>query len=230
MTPCDEIRLNLGGYVLGGLTAEESAWVDEHLRDCAACRAELAELADLPELLALVAEAPPAPPESLRERVVAAAPRRRAPRRRVALLAAAALGVGVLIAVAALPALLRGGQQPETVATLEMTSGEGFDAWGSARLASVGDTLHVELALEALPQLGDDEVYEAWLSVPGSEEPLNIGRFEPQPDGTAAVTLIAQGSLDDYAGVWVTAEPDTVSPSREGPTVVRASFDELEET
>ena len=34
--------------------------------------------------------------------------------------------------------------------------------------------------------------------------------------------LTAPGSLEDYRGLWVTAEPDRRDPAHEGPTVVRA--------
>jgi anti-sigma factor RsiW len=49
---CDEIRLSLGSYVLGALTAEETEQVRSHLAACAVCQVEHQELAGLPRMLA----------------------------------------------------------------------------------------------------------------------------------------------------------------------------------
>ena len=116
MKTCDEIRPQLGAYVLGGLEPEEEREVREHLAHCPDCAREYAELAELPAKLDLI-EAPdealqrPAPTleESIldthaRERRArrehAARERRAAPKRgrrlgRDPLVPAAAGGVGV---------------------------------------------------------------------------------------------------------------------------------------
>ena len=116
MKTCDEIRPQLGAYVLGGLEPEEEREVREHLAHCPDCAREYAELAELPAKLDLI-EAPdealqrPAPTleESIldnhaRERRArrehAARERRAAPKRgrrlgREPLVPAAAGGVGV---------------------------------------------------------------------------------------------------------------------------------------
>jgi anti-sigma-K factor RskA len=57
MTGCDNIRPQLGAYVLGGLEPEEAAEVREHLARCPDCAREHAELAELPAKLNLI-EAP----------------------------------------------------------------------------------------------------------------------------------------------------------------------------
>ncbi|GAA4943271.1 anti-sigma factor family protein [Actinoplanes utahensis] len=41
----------LGGYLLGGLDEADTEKLDEHLHDCAECRAELDRLAPVPEML-----------------------------------------------------------------------------------------------------------------------------------------------------------------------------------
>jgi anti-sigma factor RsiW len=51
MTTCDETRISLGVYLVGAIDPAERAAVDEHLRNCARCRAELADLAMLPAIL-----------------------------------------------------------------------------------------------------------------------------------------------------------------------------------
>lgn len=47
----EQLRIDLGAYVLGGLTAEETRVLEAHLAACAACRAELASIETLPALL-----------------------------------------------------------------------------------------------------------------------------------------------------------------------------------
>ncbi|MEV7323229.1 zf-HC2 domain-containing protein [Streptomyces sp. NPDC093970] len=54
---CDDLRLALGGYVLGTLPPAETERVRDHLAGCAECRAEQAQLAGLPALLATVTAA-----------------------------------------------------------------------------------------------------------------------------------------------------------------------------
>ncbi|GLX10248.1 zf-HC2 domain-containing protein [Microbispora sp. NBRC 16548] len=72
---CEEVRISLGAYVLGALDAEETAEVEAHLENCAACRAELAELSGLPPLLARVSaediERAAAPPRAVLDGVFA---------------------------------------------------------------------------------------------------------------------------------------------------------------
>lgn len=47
----ERIRVDLGAYVLGALSAQERQEVEGHLADCAVCRAELAGIETLPALL-----------------------------------------------------------------------------------------------------------------------------------------------------------------------------------
>lgn len=53
---CEEIRLELGVYVLGAIGAADRSAVRAHLACCADCRDALAELAGLPGLLSRVSE------------------------------------------------------------------------------------------------------------------------------------------------------------------------------
>ncbi|MEV6763968.1 zf-HC2 domain-containing protein [Streptomyces sp. NPDC051105] len=56
-TEHDDLRLALGGYVLGTLPSAEIEQVRVHLAECDECRAEHARLSGLPALLATVTEA-----------------------------------------------------------------------------------------------------------------------------------------------------------------------------
>jgi len=51
---CREVRQLLGVYVVGAIDPAERTVVDEHLRECQACRDELAGLAGLPAMLSRV--------------------------------------------------------------------------------------------------------------------------------------------------------------------------------
>ena len=62
MSTHDELRRDLGVYVLGALDREARDRLDRHLATCAACREELARLAVLPGLLGHLRDLPAADP------------------------------------------------------------------------------------------------------------------------------------------------------------------------
>jgi putative zinc finger protein len=110
---CREWREQLGAYVLGQLSDDETAAVRAHIEGCAACRAEAESLAPLAELLSIADPAQlgaaPAPPVELGDRIAARISRegrtkkQRRRRRRFAIgfsgAAAAAAAAAVLFAV-----------------------------------------------------------------------------------------------------------------------------------
>ena len=51
---CDPMQIDIGGYVLGALSAAETDAVRAHLADCPDCRREHDQLVGLPDLLATV--------------------------------------------------------------------------------------------------------------------------------------------------------------------------------
>ena len=225
---CGHLRTDLGGYVLGGLTAEETRAVEAHLRTCEDCRAELRELRDLPGLMALAREPSSEAPDLLRARVLAALPPRR-PRRRTLWAVAAALGLGAVAGALGAPGWLsdRGPESPspESVpasAVVEVIPGEGFSASGRMTVQTVEGRTHVSLDLQGLEDLPQGAVYEAWLSRPDRDEPVSIGQFAADHAGSASVRLWADGPTSEYDSMWVTAEPDADDPSHDGPTVARA--------
>lgn len=215
MTDC-ELQHELGGYVLGGLEHAEAARVTDHLRRCATCRDHHAEIATTPDLLALAASAPPALPPHVRDRVVAGTARHRLRRRWTAIAAVAA-------GVAALAGGLVGwlvAPEPAPRIAVPLEAQEPFDVTGWVRLQVGDEELRVELELIGLEPLEEPEVYEAWLYT-ADERILSIGQL-PSAADAVTVELSAPGSLSDYRGLWVTAEPDLRDPAHEGPTVVRA--------
>jgi hypothetical protein len=207
MTACDHVRLELGGYVLGGLEPEEEAAVREHLATCAQCAAEHASLTGLPRLLALaapMAEAgPPAP--ALEERVldaIAGERPRRAPlarrlwRPRVLVPAAAALAVAVLALVIA----LGGGEerQPGFEVALQPVAGE--TASGRAVLASADAGIKMQLWVRGLPH-DPGIVYEVQCDAPGWT--ASAGTFRADAHGRAYVELNTAARRGEYDAIRV---------------------------
>jgi len=212
---CEQVRHHLGGYVLGGLSVAEQADTRAHLQRCRDCRDDLAQLEGLPRLLDLVAQEPAQPPSSLRDRVVAAAPRARS-KRWLAVAAAAALVIAVAAALSGGPA-----EAPPTGSlVLALRASEGFTANGTAAFQTTGDRLRVDIVLEGVEALERGATYEAWLAEP-ERGLVSLGRFRPDISGRAEVGFTAQAPLSRYSWLWVTAEPDARDPAHDGPTVVR---------
>ena len=67
----EHVQLQLGLYVLGGLSSVETEVVEEHLASCAECRTECAELSEVPAFLSLLTR------EDLRSLAEEFAPRKR---------------------------------------------------------------------------------------------------------------------------------------------------------
>ena len=105
----DDLRRELGVYVLGSLPPSERSRVEHHLAECASCRDEVASLAALPALLgrltATEAGSQPPPFSALAQRI--GTQQRRVRRRERALVAVAAAAVLLAVAVVATPLLLQ---------------------------------------------------------------------------------------------------------------------------
>lgn len=140
----EEIRRDLGVYVLGALEPEHRDRLEGHLAECSLCREELAELAVLPTLLARVGQPPAAAagdPPAFEPIVARLAALRRRERRRQWTLAAAAVLAGVVAAVSIVAGLPSGsgagvaylGEDAGVTATLEERG------WGMAMHLDVRD-------------------------------------------------------------------------------------------
>lgn len=235
MTRCDDTRLLLGSYAIGGLEDGETVHVEEHLRTCAGCQAAYGELASLPALLSMVdpGKAVAAGPSPLLEdsvladfaaqRGVPAEARRKSrrrpafggPRWRVALpsglVGAAATLVILTVAGVFSPQTVRGGE-----VALTPPSGVGG---ASAQVRLAGTTAGTEVELEAkLPPLPGGEVYELWF-VRGAGR-VSAGTFTVDADGRADVRLATAARAGTYERLGITREPDGLDPARNGPSVV----------
>ena len=176
--PHEQIRLSLGGYVLGALTPAERDVVDAHLADCPECVAELDSMTTLPlfldlvtgEEVALMGAGSPAPDDALVERVVAAAlaERRTAKRRRW------------LAAVAAAVVLVAG----SSVTGVALSSGRSTPSAHSVTFDATDPTTHAWAQIAVQQKLWGASLSLKLTGVPSGEhcKLVAVGR-----DGTSDV-------------------------------------------
>lgn len=154
----DDLRLLLGGYVLGGLSAEDRAALEEHLADCAECRDELTTFSPIPGLLGRAPAHHSTSTPDVLPGLLAEVRRERATRRRRTVLAGLAAAVALLVAggiatwgLASEPA--PSGEEPSAV--LALVAARSIDAEGSLALLdrAWGTAMHLEA--EGLPKHGD---------------------------------------------------------------------------
>ncbi|MEU5948599.1 zf-HC2 domain-containing protein [Micromonospora sp. NPDC047465] len=186
----DAMRLQLGAYVLGGLSAADRAAVEAHLASCVACRDELSSFAVVPALLARARDtvrdsAAAEPPPALLPRLVDAVRaerstvRRRARRLRLATaLTAAAAAVALVLSGVALR-----GPSPDRAPTTPMTAAQGFTASGNAELEARPWGTAIVLDLWQLPR---DGRFVAWaVAADGRRE--QAATWGSTPNGRARV-------------------------------------------
>jgi Anti-sigma-K factor rskA/Putative zinc-finger len=236
MTRCDDLRLALGSYALGGLDPDQAAEVERHLNGCDACRTAYERLARLPALLDLVepSQSPREHPSAPLEDAVLAgfrdargerpAPRRtrrrfRLPQLRVALPSAL---VGAVLAVAALAIGGALSQAPEPVTTVTLRPPAGAaNMSATARLTSGAAGTEVELDARLAP-LRAGEVYELWF---GREDGrVSAGTFTVDRDGRARLRLSAAARTGEHDQIGITREPDGLDPAGNGPAVVTGTL------
>jgi anti-sigma-K factor RskA len=204
-------------YVLSALELQEVERYREHLDGCAACSAEVARLQPVADSLATSVPHVVASQE-LRARVMAsvraeaellhaagAAADRPEParahwriRRPQFLIAAVAMGVGLLIGVAVIDT---GSQAPGThVTSAQLTS---LPLGAKAVLRQTGS--HAELVVSGVSQPPRGKIYELWLARAGAAPQPTSALFGVTNAGDASVNV--PGDLSGVHQVMVTAEP-----------------------
>jgi anti-sigma-K factor RskA len=215
-----EFSESLGAYALGALTEEESARLREHLASCRECRAELEWLraavdampASVPqvqpppelkarvmqivdaeaELLQAAGEAADRPEPTARRRWWPSIPSWRPSVVLVSAAAAAALIVGIVLAVS-------GGVTPTTRTISAQVSGPARVAGARASLRVRGP--HAELVVSRLPAPAANHVDELWVQR-GSGAPVPAGTFVVQSGSVVVAHTVRRGDQ-----VLVTVEP-----------------------
>jgi hypothetical protein len=198
MSSCEQIRTELGGYVLGGLEADELEAVEAHASSCRRCRDELDELTETSRLLGKLPTAARPAPADLKQRVLREHRRARTPR---TLLIAAAILLAAL-AGAGMTSLLDRPAPPETVLTLRGLDPAGVSGW--AELRQVPNGVQIDLDLDDLHP-GGKGYYHGWLH--RGDLRVSAGTFVGTEDQEAQVQLLCGGQLEDYDRLTVTWHP-----------------------
>ena len=232
MTEDLTLHHDLGGYLLGSLTAGERDRFERHLESCELCRAELGELREPARLLSLPTPTVP-PPFDLKDRTFAAIEAEAAPplvlpvpRKRSWLRVAAvtATTAAVVVAFLAGTQLDRPGGTVEVATVLAAPGGGRGQAQVEVRKTGIGRVVRFES--DTLPILPKSEYYELWFVGPGDTRArpnrISAGTFHPDEQGRSSVQFAAAVDPAKYPVLSVTAEPGDGNPERTGPEVLRS--------
>src|SRR5829696_5607292 len=222
---CEEVRLSLGGFVLGGLESTEAAEVQRHLALCPGCQNELKAFERITQALEA---APPSidPPSHLKDEILSQVraeklsssdqetsslseelPSRaelRFRNLRLVLSGAAAVAVVALVTLGVF-----GLQTSSSVATIHLIpTEEEENYWGVAELhPQPSGNQQVELELNNLDEPRPDSFYEMWFV--SGEESISAGTFTVIPEGRTEVRLSVPPQARDYHTVLITEESAT---------------------
>ena len=226
---CEEVRLSLGGFVLGGLETTEAAEVRRHLALCPGCQNELKAFERVTQ--ALEAAPPPIdPPSHLKDEILSrmraeklsssdqemSSPSEELPFRaelrfrNLHLVLSGVAAVGLVAAVVAIAALGGFGLQTSpSVATIQLIpTEEEENYWGVAELhPQPSGNQQVELELNNLDEPRPDSFYEMWFV--SGEKSISAGTFTVIPEGRTEVRLSAPSQARDYHTVLITEESAT---------------------
>lgn len=239
-------HVDVGGYLLGTLSAPEREAFASHLNACADCRRELEELGGLPALLDEAGE-PVDVPAGLESRVLAAIARdperrpapapvlemRPRPARRRPLGWAAAAAAAVLLAFAGGLGLGRGlpspappGPQP-AVQTIHLVAAGGGAASGVATVRGTSGGKTIELTVRGLPPPPAGHFYTCWLVADDDtlqrQDRVSVGSFVTPDSGSVTLRWETAADLGRYPHLGVTLEPDNGVPLHQGPKVLTAA-------
>jgi Anti-sigma-K factor rskA len=190
---------DLGGFLLGGLTADEHARFEADLARDPKLQREVDELADLPRLLGLAAlvddehsdvAVPP-------QRVVPLVQRPAKPARRLGPLVAAAAAAVMLMVGFGAGVLANRTSSPsaDREVAFGIVAGSPFpEAKGTALLFRQPDGVGVRLKMTGLAPSLPGSRYECWWV--GKNGRVAAGSFQVGPNGQTDVRLNVAGSLD----------------------------------
>src|SRR5829696_6485131 len=234
---CEEVRLSLGGFVLGGLESTEAAEVQRHLALCPGCQNELKAFERITQALEA---APPSidPPSHLKDEILSqvraeklsssdqetSSPSEELPSRaelrfrNLRLVLSGAAAVALAAAVVALVTLgVFGLQTSSSVATIHLIpTEEEENYWGVAELhPQPSGNQQVVLELNNLDEPRPDSFYEMWFV--SGEKYISAGTFTVTPEGRTEVRLSAPPQAQYYPTLLITEESatDATDPGKE---------------
>jgi anti-sigma-K factor RskA len=241
------LRENIAAYALGALDAADIAALESHLQTCESCRSELAEYQAISDGL-LTALPPKAPSAALRKRLQGQLPsaqktaqKKTRPRLTWSfgqLAMGTALVLLMLFNVFSFLQMREIQRQQATLLqqlktnqfALSMLAYPGTQAFpisGDKLSGSVlldRDRNTVALVMWHLPELSDDQTYQAWLIEPDGQR-VSAGIFRPQ-NTTAYTTqpIYAKQDISNFTGIGVTIEPSGGSEQPTGPRLFKVDF------
>lgn len=216
MTAHEQFADDLALYALGSLDLPEKMALEQHLRECSACRLELQELRGDMSLLSLAA-AGPKPPGRSRQRLLAAMAKE--PRRRVVIQEKRGFSwvaglIGAALVVLSFALAVQNGALHRDLDNLKARDARQAADVQQAKeiLATLLDPEAQRITLVAaknapqpqgkaiyrrrtrsliflannLPPLAPEKIYELWL-IPTSGTPIPAGLFKPDAKGSATV-------------------------------------------
>jgi len=239
----DFFREQLSAYALGALDAGNVSALEAHLQTCDSCQAELAEYLAISD--GLLAALPPRPPSpALRKQLQARLPsaqNKKQPRFTWSFGKLAAGGVLVLLLLMNVFSLiqLRQVQGQQLSLSQQLRTNEfalsmlaypntqalpisGKDVSGSVLVDRERNT--VALVMWHLPQLNNNQTYQAWLIEPNGER-VSAGTFRPQENESYTThPVYSHQNLADFNAIGVTVEPVGGSEQPTGPRLFRVDF------
>jgi len=208
-----------------------------HLSACALCRDEVDQLRRVVTSARSVTadDTPVAPPaqvwgavaaelgldasaSSEADEVAAVVPLTR-PRRRTAVLVAAAALVGVLVGSVVTGLVLSGGDDGGVVASADLAALPEHQGTGAAEVVGSGDRR--ELRLDVTGLTTGDGFYEVWLLGADGKRLVSLGLLD---GSTASFPLPSQVDLADFPVVDVSLEPADGNPAHSGDSIVRGTL------
>lgn len=225
-------------YAIGAADPEERDAVDAHLRRCTECRALVEEYRALGEDLAFAEPLAPATrglTEDLRKRIHGKSDRPRLAgwlgflRRPALVLGTVALALFVLTNLYWAGRVTRLENQASQFAALAQAPGitlKASDAEaGRYEGRSADGVVYVQpgsnlalLCVYALPQLGPDKTYQAWLV--GDGQRVSAGTFAVNRDGYGVLVIDSGRPVSDYQQLGITVEPSGGSPAPTTPRIM----------
>jgi len=141
------------------------------------------------------------------------------PRRRTALLVAAAALVGVLVGSVVTGLVVSGGDEGGVVASADLAALPEHQGTGAAEVVGTGDKRVLRLDVTGLTT--GNGFYEVWLLGADGKRLVSLGLLD---GSTASFPLPSQVDLADFPVVDVSLEPADGNPAHSGDSIVRGTL------
>lgn len=237
------LRENLPAYALGALDAKEAAALEVHLQSCESCRTELAKYRAVSDSL-LMAIPPRQPAAALRKQLQGRLPSAQKQSRPRLAWSFGNLAMGSALIVLLIMNLvsfmqMRQIQNQQTSLLQQMKTNQfvlSMLSYPSTQAYSIqaenisGSVLvdrernTVALVMWHLPELAEEQTYQAWLIQPDGTR-VSAGVFRAPADvAYTTQPIYAKQDLSSIVGVGVTVEPAGGSDQPTGPRIFKVDF------